>query len=324
MVGALYLACSSIIWLTCALDLDRSKSSMKKTALGGSLFSSTSGPSAPPEIEPLVALQIQVSKTSATLTTAVPTADTEFDKLTDPSKAVPTPPVYAARLSALLKNLVSAETAVAESLKARTALLEGLQKLVETNETALAAEKEKHSSLSSRKTAIESKKREVEDGIMRGLSAENSPLTLADGRANGSASEQRDTTLSVDPERPDVEALTPPAAESLTPTDDIEGGADAFEPSPAAVPPQPSVFNSPPPSATATSGFSQNMPGSDLLSSLNVPAVRRFSGSMQDGGNAAKRRRIAEEEAVFGSGSDAMADLDEDVAELLRAESGGR
>ena len=37
-----------------------------------------------------------------------------------------------------------------------------------------------------------------------------------------------------------------------------------------------------------------------------------------------KRRKIAEDEFEgFGGGADAMADLDDDVAALLRAESGG-
>ncbi len=36
-----------------------------------------------------------------------------------------------------------------------------------------------------------------------------------------------------------------------------------------------------------------------------------------------KKRKVEEEYPGFGSGEDVMADLDEDVAELLRAESGG-
>ena len=296
---------------------------MKKPALGGSLFSSSAGSSAPAEIQPLVPLQTQLSKAAATSTTAVPTADGEYDKLMDPGKAVPTPPVYAARLSALLKTLASAESAVSESIKARRALLEGLEKLVESNRTSLTADESKHAELTSRKGGIETKKREVEDAIMRGLSAENSPTTPADGRMNGNTmSPSNGNTLSVDAERPDVEELTPPPPEALTPREEStpttgqgesnNGPASTHSPNPLA---------SPPP-APAPSGAS---PGSDLLSSLSVPAVRQFSGSPLDGGSAPKKRRLEQEDDdVFGGGGDAMVDLDEDVAELLRAESGGR
>lgn len=37
----------------------------------------------------------------------------------------------------------------------------------------------------------------------------------------------------------------------------------------------------------------------------------------------AKKRKVDDDYPDFGSGEDAMADLDDDVAELLRAESGG-
>ncbi len=65
-----------------------------------------------------------------------------------------------------------------------------------------------------------------------------------------------------------------------------------------------------------------SLAGSDLLSSLSMPPVRLYAGSPGSaGGGMAKKRKLDDE--GFGGGEDAMADLDDDVAELLRAESGG-
>lgn len=289
--------------------------------MGGSLFSSSSGPSAPSEIQPLVPLQTALSKAAATTANAVPTADNEYEKLTDPSKSVPTPPVYAARLSALLKNLASAEGAVSESIKARRALLEGLNSIVESNKISLAAEEAQYAELVIRKNAIEAKKRDVEDGIMRGLSAESTPVSPFDPRLNGKSLSPGESG-SAEPERPDVEELTPPP-ESATPTGSpggfpitttTTGGNATYE--------QHLIHNEPVPSISPLPLASTV--GADLLSSLSMPPVRHYAGSPGLGGGMPKKRKLDDEAAVFGNGEDAMADLDEDVAELLRAESGGR
>ena len=307
-------------------ELDKSRSSSKKPALGGSLFSSSSsGPSAPPEIQPLVSLQIALSKASATTSSAVPSADSEYDRLTDSSKSVPTPPVYAARLSALLKSLASAESAVSASLKARHALVEGLEKLVETNKAAIIAEENQQATLSTRKTAIEGKKREVEDGIMRGIAGgEQSPVSpIADPRINGRASGTPATP--VDPDRPDIEELTPPPPDNPVKTES-DPATDPVSNGMRPITPQSQQQLLPVPSTPQTPAIVPTPPlqaGADLLSSLNVPAVRQYSGS-PSGGGAVKKRKLDDEAAVFGNGEDAMAGLDDDVAELLRQESAGR
>lgn len=106
-------------------------------------------------------------------------ADQEYDRLTNPAVQAPPPPVHAARLSGLLKSLASAEGAVAESIKARRALIGSLDKMLEKNREMLQVEEGEESEIASRKTLIETKKREVEDGIMRGLAEESNPPRLS-------------------------------------------------------------------------------------------------------------------------------------------------
>lgn len=185
------------------VELDKNRSSGKKPMLGGSLFSAGS---VPPELQPLVQLQLNVSKGSVTSGTAVNTANAEFDKMNDPNTPAPPAPVHAARLSQLLKSLANAESSVSEIIKSRQALMEGLEKMLESNRAALSRETALLTQMGERKVDTEMRKREVEDAIMRGLSAEES-VTPAD---NAGGLEE--------PARPTVEALTPPPVESLTPT----------------------------------------------------------------------------------------------------------
>jgi regulator of Ty1 transposition protein 103 len=273
-----------------------------------------------------VSLQIAVSKAVATTTSAVPSADTEYDKLTDPSKPTPTPPVHAARLSALVKSLASAEGAVSESIKARRGLIEGLEKIIETNRLILSTEETLNQTLTSRKNIIESKKREVEDGIMRGLSADStpaphgSPLAGSSSRTNGN----NPSTPHEDLERPDIEELTPPPPESLTPAGSpttINHTAPEMETEqpPAPIPTHPHLPSHTPHQLHPTAG-------ADLLSSLSMPPVRHYPDpSLIPGGGPSKKRKVAaaDDYPDFGTGEDALADLDEDVAELLKQESGG-
>lgn len=134
--------------------------------------------------------------------------------------------MHAAALAALVKTLAVAEGAVAESIKARKALIEGLEKLLETNKTKLEQDEALVSDLTTRKDAIESRKQEVEAAILKGLSAAETnkisaaPLPVA-------------TTSPSSQERPQVEELTPPPMESFTPVGSPQqAAAAAFEPMP--------------------------------------------------------------------------------------------
>lgn len=284
-------------------------------------------------MQPLVPLQISVTKATASTNGAATTADIEYEKLTDPNKTVPAPPVHAARLSALLKSLATAEGAVSESIKARRALLVGLESILETNRSALAREEAQHVVFTSRKGAIEAKKRDVEDSIMQGIMAESSPtvshVTLNSdfGLHNGRATPQPHDSSSTDLGRSQVRELSPPTIESLTPVGSPRAsthGISSTDSSSTLIPSQQSnIVNS---AHTTQSALlptpNAAIPGSDLLSSLSMPPVRHYAGS-SSGGNAFKKRKLEPDYAGFGAGEDAMADLDDDVAELLRAESGG-
>lgn len=84
-----------------------------------------------------------------------------------------------------------------ERIKARQGLVEGIEKLLKTNAEAIERDRQQQSELSQKKAEMENKKREVEDAIMRGLA---------------------DEPMGDEPPRPEIEGLTPPPVESLTPT----------------------------------------------------------------------------------------------------------
>lgn len=280
-----------------SIELDRSRSSGKKPLLGGSLFSSSSG-SVPSELQPLVPLQVALSKAAVSSSALVTTANAEYDKMNDPNTSVPTPPVHAARLSQLLKSLANAESSVSEIIKSRQALIEGLEKLLDTNRSALAKEQALVSQLSERKAETETKKRDVEDAIMRGLSAENSPGTQNNGELGVE-----------DAPRPEIEALTPPPVESLTPVGSpvqSSAAADGAQ--------EPSTQSFALPTAQQAGGV---VPGADP-SSFSLPHnPPHDDGSVN--GVSSKKRKVAHSEedyAQFAGG-----DLDADVAELLKQES---
>lgn len=305
-------------------EVDRTRGSGKKPALGGSLFQN-SGSSAPAELQPLIPLQTQLTKAEVISKPAITSANDEYEKLTSPSNPIPTPPVHAARLSALLKNLANAEGAVAESIKARQSLISGLEKMLETNRAALVEEQTQHAELATRKTAIEGRKREVEDGIMRGLSAaETAALSVTP--IPGS------TTPELEPPRPNVEELTPPPVESFTPvgtpsaypTDDPdenfhEAVTHPVEPVVVPAPVQADVvmkYSSP---TTAIA------PGADLLSSLthgrSEDGVNAHNTVHPGSGGSYKRRKLSrpsvDDEFAAFAGDDAMAGIDADVAGML-------
>lgn len=275
-------------------DLDKARG-MSKPGFGGSPFGSTStATSVPSEFTPLVTAHQKVNKLSTPLKATITSADQEYEKQTDPSTPVPSAPVYAARLNGLLKTLANAESAVAECVKAREGLVSGLESLLNANRAALEEEKSAAAQLTSRKAEIEDKKHQVEVGIMRALGPADS---------NGTPGQGDSSVTPPEPDRPEVEALTPPAfepfeaptPEALTP----EGG-------PVAAPSMSPVPIPVPAAAAAAAPTSQDEEEAPSYQSLPIST---------NGSN--KRRRVDTEEFPDLGGDDG---IDADVAEMLKGQ----
>ncbi|EKV13106.1 RNA polymerase II, large subunit, CTD [Penicillium digitatum] len=281
-------------------DLDKARPTNKKQTLGGSFFKDTSSGSTPSELQPLNPLQIALNKAVINSNTSATTATSEFDKLLDPNTPKPTLPVHAARLSSLLKTLANAENSVSEVIKSRRALIDGLEKILQTNRAELSREEALSAGLSEKKTSVDTKKREVEDAIMRALPSEES-------RTNPGEHSGHDNAFS----RPEVEALTPPPVEAITPVGSPQ--------------PEKQQVRRGPFTEEADDDISEwnpmNIP--DMQQSGNGTAISDQSTTSPHHGNDfdnasdghAKRRKIShgeEDYAAFAAG-----DLDADVADLL-------
>ncbi|RMZ69510.1 hypothetical protein GMOD_00006332 [Pyrenophora seminiperda CCB06] len=320
-----------------SIDLvDRSKSSTRKPALGGSLFSPST---LPPELTPVAPLATALQKADAATKPAVTTANQDYEKLTNPNAAIPSPPMHAAGLAALCKKLALAEGAVAESIKARKALITGLEQLLETNKSKLEQEDAQATDLKTRKDAIESRKRAVEEAILKGLSAaeQNSistaPLPVA-------TTSPVAATFAPAQERPEVEELTPPPMESFTPvgspqqaatakTDPVPDIGDDIMPEPATqtvlpeIAPAPAHHTTQPEFATAINEPNQHI-AADLLKSLQHARPGADGGvygqqHAYDGTHKKRKmsRTAADDDFAAFEGDRDMAGIDDNFAELI-------
>lgn len=137
---------------------------------------------------------------------------------------------------------------------------------------------------------IDNKKRDVEESIMRGFATNSNPSTPVVDGSPGQQNSPLTPGAAPELDRPEVEALTPPGY-----------------PQPPAVEPVPEF------DLSASTTVVQPA-GSDLLSSLSHP---------YHGGGSAKKRKLSTGNEFPDLGGDAMDGLDEDVAEMLRRDSGG-
>ena len=312
-----------------ATELDKTRGTGKKPGLGGSLFSG-SVTSGPPELERLASLQSSLSKAELSTKPATKNANEEYANYSDPSRTKPSPPVQAAQLSTIMKCLARAEGAVTESIKARSSLIEELQTLLDNNKRILKEEEESLEQTKSRFEEIETKKKDVEDAIMRGLSEEGRAEEQNQSYQN---SDKESKSVVTEPERPVVEELTPPPPETVdytpgtldsqidsqrnneqVPTEDTEprdGHANGEENNSSNVP---SVGQSGAPLVA------------DLLSSLTNPRTiaqgidETSNGSINATGGPAKRRKLLnggiDDFSGFATG-DALDEMDDDVAAML-------
>ena len=233
-----------------------------------------------------------------------------------------------------MKNLATAQGAVEASIKARKELISGLEKLVDSHRAKLAEDETTAMDLATRKEGIEAKKKEVEDGIMRGLSTPSSPdIPTPTSAANGTGQ-----TNSKEIERPEAEGFTPPPPdiETFTPPPqamDTEEGTATGDSAPFVgednpmdrrytsttgaediheLPPQ---LNAPPPSYEPPPALpkqdSAAAAANDFLNSLNVGQVRQASSEIpaaatngSTGDPRLKRRKLSHKNSN---------DVDEDI-----------
>jgi regulator of Ty1 transposition protein 103 len=326
----------------------------KSGKLGGGLFSGSSG--VPSELESSSAIISTLNEMQDGMKSKVSKANEDFVKMTDPNNPVPTPPVHAARLSALGKTLATAQGAVEASLKARTDLIAQLEKLVQSQRERLQSDEATFAELQGKREGVEAKKNDVEDGIMRGLSTPSSPdiptptntsnsafATGLNGNADrDSADERREL------DRPEAEDFTPPppdrdiispVAEAMTPE---EGPMDprtrrarnSFTSTTGAesIHEHPPNFNEPPPThepppALPVDPSNAAAAAEQFLSSLTasgVGQVRQASTEIPNGSSdpRLKRRKLSHQSPVrreeeFATSIDAGVD-EEGISALLQ------
>ena len=145
---------------------------------------------------------------------SIPSFKSNDTKDSNSNTSAISPPVRAAQLNSLLQSLKEAEGSVSQCMKARQALIESLETLLQDNKTSLAKDEAQLSELAHRKGTLQSEQRDVEYKIQRGISSGSETAVNND----------------YEPPRPDAEPLTPPPVESLTPIGSPKGlgGFDAM------------------------------------------------------------------------------------------------
>lgn len=280
------------------LEIDKSRPTANVAGFGGHAFTST-GPSIPPELAALVAPQQAIAKATQSTKGSLNSANTDYDKLTDPTTTNAPLPVQAARLSGLLKTLANAEGAVTQCIRARKDLLKELEKIVTTTREAIDADEKQMMTLSGRRTEVEQKRQAVETAIIGGLS------TTEDLSPQGHNS----ASPVPEPDRPQVEALTPPQVQDHD--DDFYGNSST---GPVAQNGQGVPIHNAPTTANSQPGFSASAPDLEMLSNLasHYQAVPL---------NGNKKRKIDSSGEIPDLGGDDG--IDADVQEMLRKDSQG-
>ncbi|GAM82732.1 hypothetical protein ANO11243_007180 [Dothideomycetidae sp. 11243] len=307
-------------------ELDKNRSSRSTGArLGGTLFGSSTVPS---ELQPLTQNHGALTKAETSCKSLVDKANADFAEQNKPDAPISSAPVQAGRLSSLMKSLATAEAAVNDSIKARTQLIQGLERLLETHKGKLASDETTRTVFAERRAETETKRKEVEDLIFRRVSAEDE----AGGKdVNTSAEVIHDTNGHEHDGSPEVESFTPPPPdmEQLSPAGE-PAGADTLEVDTYAadpiqeLPPREELPPSmePPP---ALKNGALPLPGADLLSSLSFPGSVRpasaFDGPDKDS-DPRKRRKMSHkepdlDEQMYGAGAEIG--LDDDVAANIGA-----
>jgi regulator of Ty1 transposition protein 103 len=229
-------------------------------------------------------------------------ANNDYEKLADPSTTSAALPVQAARLSGLLKTLANAEGAVTQCIRARKDLIKELEKILATNREALDADEKQMMELSGRRTEVEQKRQAVEMAIIGGLSATSDEQPLPG---------QTSASPVAEPDRPQVEALTPPHVQDHV--EDFYGHPSADQQAQNGQA-QSVPFHGAPGPANAQPAFASSAPDLEMLSNLasQYQAVPL---------NGSKKRKIETSDEFPELGGDDG--IDADVKEMLRKDSQG-
>jgi regulator of Ty1 transposition protein 103 len=251
----------------------------------------------------LVAPQQALGKTVQPMKTSLSTANTDYEKLTDATTTSAPLPVQAARLSGVLKTLANAEGAVTQCIRARKDLIKELEKILATNREVLAADEQQMMELSGRRTEVEQKRQAVEMAIIGGL---------AGAGEEQSPSGHNPVSPVPEPDRPQVEALTPPHVQDHA-DDDFYGnpstGSETQNGQPQSVP-----FHDAPAAASAQPAFPSAAPDLEMLSNL----ASQYQAVPLNGN---KRRKIESSDEFPDLGGDDG--IDADVKEMLMKDSQG-
>lgn len=221
---------------------------------------------------------LQTKLSSSTI--AVGTANTEYQRQFD-TDTLPVAPVYAARLSSLLKTLDNAHIAVKGAIEAREAHIRNLEKLLLQSKAALETDKKQFHDISEKRQKAETTKQEVEMMILRDMEeSKNASGDGVDTHHGGHHSTPPDDLKS-----PEIEALTPPHQIN-------------FEPPPPPSTSEHHQHSTVPTLPSRPHTFSQG--ASELLASLSAPL------------NGGGLKRDQREDINMYEG------LDDDVADMFR------
>ena len=305
-----------------AIDKTKGTGGKKLGGLMGQSLTGSSGGGVPKELEPLAKAQADLDKVQIGVLSAKGKAETEYSKL-DSTKDTPDMSLglHAAKLSGLMSVLAGADKAVTEALQARKKLISELEKLLAEHKRKLAEEEADLEQLKTQYQETEKRKRKVEDDILKGYE------TTTNGNDDTPSAPANDFA------RPEFEALTPPHPDMDTQDDGsfIPTIVPATNiPVPKAPEPQPQSKQEP--VSTSHPELQDLLAGMRGGAAPQIDLKRDFSGYAYgvNGNVPPKKRKMSHstEEAAFiaGLGTDdgGMGGLDDEVAELLKQESGGQ
>lgn len=181
--------------------------------LGGGFLGGGKASEVPLEFVPLLKTHGEISEKTSSVTIATGSANTEFQRQFE-AEQLPAAPVYAARLSSLLKTLDTADIAVKGAIEARKSHIRNIERMLEQSKAALAKDEQTAADLAGKKKRTESTKASVEQLILEGME-ENSNSNNNNGNNSSGSGDRGGTpggnTTPDGLKSPEIEALTPPA-----------------------------------------------------------------------------------------------------------------